>query len=202
MQDFEITLPAILQPSLLIANTPALNRRTGLLEHVVTVTNLGARSIGGFVITADTQNTAKVYNSSEEMGNGLWIIRHDTPVPAGGSVDVTLEYHSPTRLVGEDLALTVEHALPLNKAPLGEDGGPMVDRVISLADGAMVLEFATTPGVCYTVQYSPDGQTWYDSLVRLRAGGTRVQWIDRGSPKTPTPPGDAASRFYRVIEKN
>jgi hypothetical protein len=64
----------------------------------------------------------------------------------------------------------------------------------------LLLEFASEPESLYRIQYSEDGTNWQESLVRPRVGGTKVQWIDRGSPKTPSPPGPEG-RFYRVIKE-
>ena len=39
---------------------------------------------------------------------------------------------------------------------------------------------------------------WMDSLVRIRAVGNQVQLVDRGAPRTSSPPQAGKSRFYQV----
>jgi hypothetical protein len=66
-----------------------------------------------------------------------------------------------------------------------------------LQPGMFMIEFPSEPGTLYQIQYSDDGTRWLDSLSRIRAAGTRTQWLDQGSPRTASPPG-SGTRFYRV----
>ena len=69
-----------------------------------------------------------------------------------------------------------------------------------MLDGGLLIEFTAAPGSLYEVQYSDDNADWKVSPTRIRAAGNRVQWIDRGPPRTDSPPTDKTSRFYRVRE--
>ena len=66
--------------------------------------------------------------------------------------------------------------------------------------GEMLLEFTSQPGRFYNVEYANPGAAWRRSPLRIRAAGSRVQWIDRGPPQTDSPPSAHLSRTYRVRE--
>jgi hypothetical protein len=92
--------------------------------------------------------------------------------------------------------LSTVPTLPLDHH--GDGTGLAIDRLEALPGGSLLLEFPADPGTLYQVQYSRDGLTWTNSLVRIRAAGTRVQWIDQGAPRTLSHPKTDAFRFYRV----
>ena len=73
-----------------------------------------------------------------------------------------------------------------------------VDR-IAMAEGGLLIEFRAVPGQEYAVQ-DPHGDGWRTVPMTVRAAGNRVQWIDDGSPKTPSRPETVPLRLYRVIE--
>ena len=83
-------------------------------------------------------------------------------------------------------------------APTGE--GFAIERCVKLDDGAFLIEFPSVPGDCYEIQYSDNAVDWLASPTTIRAAGNRVQWIDRGPPRTHAVPPPAGSRFYRVKE--
>jgi len=199
-----VNLPAIPQPQISIADDLKLNRQTGLYEHRITVTNSGQRAIGGFVLSVtDLPEEAVVYNASASPSLGIWQVIHALPVAAGAVVELVLEYHIIGRNPYFTPTITVEHSLPVETlaAPIADGEGFQIDRITVLADGRFLLEFPSVPNTCYQIQYSSDNRTWHNSLSRLRAGGTRVQWIDMGAPRTSSTPSLSGKRFYRVVEK-
>jgi hypothetical protein len=76
-----------------------------------------------------------------------------------------------------------------------------VDRCEVLDNGDVLIEFAAEMGALYTVQYSEDGEAWINVVPDVLAGGTRVQWIDNGPPKTASHPAGEKRRFYRLFKK-
>jgi len=85
--------------------------------------------------------------------------------------------------------------------PPGPPGTPFnVDRFEALPDGSFLIEFATTPGHVYTIQYSdgPSGP-FKTAVPSITAPANRLQWLDDGPPKTESQPA-GGSRFYRVFE--
>ena len=81
------------------------------------------------------------------------------------------------------------------------EAGIEVDRCDVLPNGDVLIEFAAEPGALYTVQYSEDGESWINVVPDVLAGGTKVQWIDNGSPKTASHPSGEKRRFYRLFKK-
>lgn len=168
------------------------------------VTNSGERAIGGFFLDISELPTgSEVYNASAALAGGTWRIIHGLPVAPGISVEVMVEYHVLSRIGTFTPALSALHILPVDDRISGAIGFAemQIKRALRLDDGRMLVEFLSVPGQCYQIQFSDDGQTWHNSLSRLRAGGTRVQWLDSGPPQTPSHPNNAASRFYRAVEK-
>jgi len=185
-------------PQIDVADSLVFNRQTGLYEHTITVTNTGAREIAGFDLTvAGLPDGVCVWNASD-CTNGPATIQHRQTLAAGASATLVLEYYAKVR--GTKITPTVTAALVTKPEgdPAAPDGGFAIDRVIRQRDGAMLVEFTAVPGALYQIHYSPDGVHWKLSPVRVRAAGNRVQWIDRGPPRTDTPPATEPVRFYRV----
>ena len=67
--------------------------------------------------------------------------------------------------------------------------------------GAMRLDWDTTNGRTYQVEYSPDLDSWFTSPTgQQTASGNRASWTDNGPPATFTRPPDALQRFYKVLQ--
>ena len=64
----------------------------------------------------------------------------------------------------------------------------------------VTLEFDSTPGSTYQIEYNPDMDLWRPSTTLITAGGHRVIWVDDGPPKTIEKPGGLEARFYRVLK--
>jgi len=187
-------------PQIDVADSLVLNHQTGLYEHTITITNTGAREIAGFDLTvANLPEGVCVWNASD-CTKGPTTIQHRQVVAAGESATLVLEYYAKAR--GTKIEPTVTAALVTKPEsdPAAPDGGFAIDRAVRLADGSMLVEFTAVPGTLYELHYSPDGEHWKLSPIRIRAAGNRVQWIDRGPPRTDVPPNEALIRFYRVKE--
>ena len=173
----------------------ALNRQTGLYEQRVRFTNDSGAEVSGFRLGLPFLAASyELYN-----GSGTGEVFFDQPVAAGGSVDLTLEFYSPLR--SGFVAGAVSHSTVLRElgAPAPPTAPFAIDRLLVLDDGSALIEFPSEPGVRYFVQTSGDGEGWSDCQFPVRAGGTRVQWIDNGPPKTPSHPSESPGRQYRVI---
>ncbi|MDB6132321.1 MAG: hypothetical protein JWM59_564 [Verrucomicrobiales bacterium] len=193
---FNVKIPELIGLSLTFSDTLTKNPATGLWEQPVTVRNRGFETIGGFEIAvSELPSAASLYNAGDSM-NGYAMIGYYQPLAVNASVTVVLEYYAPT--------------LAELKPRLGVGAvRPYADQITSgslgIASAAMVrpkafqMVFATVPGELYIVQYQDGGAgEWRDSLVRIRAAGSQMQWTDRGAPRTPSAPGTGKSRFYRV----
>ncbi len=195
-RSFTVDLPIPAAPSLETSSTLVVNRQTGLWEQRITVRNAGQRAIGGFEITVTGLPAgASLYNASDARPP-VFIAGYYQPLAAGESVTLMLEYYSPTR-GSLSPVLSTAAVLPREGVSTAAGAAVSIDRMLMLEPGAFLLEFTAVPGELYQVQYSTGG-AWADSWVRIRAAGNRVQWIDRGAPRTSSPPQPGKSRFYRV----
>ncbi|MFC7338216.1 hypothetical protein ACFQY0_13560 [Haloferula chungangensis] len=193
------TVPELPLPDLRLTSNLQLKRQTGLFEQSITVTNNGAREIAGFDLTVTGLPEGVCLNNSSNCEEGTWAVEHRQPLAAGASVTLILEYYAPVRGTVLDPQIEVSLVTIPESDPAAVDEGLAVDRCVRLDDG-LLIEFVSEPGELYEVQYSNNGTDWKVSPVRIRAAGNRVQWIDRGPPRTDSPPADKPSRFYRVRE--
>ena len=194
------TVPAHPDPELQINEQLVLNRQTGLYEHTIVVTHTGAREIAGFDLTiSGLPDGVSIQNASNQVAGG-GSIHHRQALAAGESTTLILEYHAPLRGTVIDPEVTVNLVTEPELDPEAETPGVAVERCLMLRDGGLLIEFTSTPGATYQVQYSDNASDWKVSPARIRAAGNRVQWIDRGPPRTDSPPADKSSRFYRVLE--
>lgn len=190
-------LPVIPAPQLVAHGEPALNRQTGLFEQVLTVTNTGQRAIGGFDVQISGLPAGVALWAAGEQSLGTSSINYNLPLAAGESAQLTLEYFSTQRApfaIDYEVGHTLPTDLRLVNTPLSS-----IDRIVALPDGSMLLEFDAVAGERYTVHYQDAGMGgWAAAGAAFIAGGDRVQWLDRGPPKTGIKPSDARSRMYRV----
>lgn len=195
-RSFTVDLPALPAPSLVTTSALAVNRQTGLWEQRITVRNTAQRAIGGFEISVTGLPAGTTLYNASGTRPPAFIVGYYQPIAAGGPVAITLEYYAPGRAVVTPV-LSTAVMLPRD-ATLSAMGNEIrIDRMQMLEPGAFLLEFTAIPGELYQVQYSTGG-AWADCPVRVRAAGNRVQWIDRGVPRTPSPPMPGKPRFYRV----
>jgi len=196
--DATFTIPAHAAPRLEVADSILLNRQTGLYEHTITVMNAAAREIAGFDLTITGLPEGVCVNNASDCTVDTATVHHHQVLAAGASTTLVLEYYAPVR--GTVLAPQVTASLVTepDTDPSALPDGVAVDRCIAQADGSLLIEFTTTPGTLYDIYYSEDGETWKRSPTRIRAAGNRVQWIDRGPPRTDTAPSGEPCRFYQV----
>jgi hypothetical protein len=142
----------------------------------------------------------EVNNASERRPHGSWVVYVWQAMNPRSTQDILLEYFSANRApveIAPQLSTEVVLNPPDLSAPAG-DAGLAVDRITQLAGGGIMIEFISTPGLLYQVQYSNDGVTWQKNLPQIRAASTRTQWTDRGLPRTDSHPATQGSRIYRV----
>jgi hypothetical protein len=190
--------PAVTVP----ANTTALNRQTGLREQTIHIANDTTATVPAYkLIIRELPEGAEVNNASERRADGSWVVYVRQAMNPRSTQDILLEYFSTNRSPVE-IAPQLSTEVVLNPPDLSVpgDAGLAIDRVQMLEGGAVLIEFPTTPGRQYQVQYSNNGTNWQASLPNIRAAANRTQWIDRGLPRTDSHPSTHASRFYRVAE--
>jgi hypothetical protein len=173
-----------------------LNRQTGLFEQRVTISNIGYNDLRGFRLQVSDlpvgvtfQNRATAEDTIDYLGT----------IPSQGIVSLILEFYSPARIASFQPQVSASEIALRSPLPIEPDG-LAVDRCLLQDDGSFLIEFTAKPGSRYEIQYSDDGKRWRCSPVSIRAAGNRIQWIDRGPPRTETAPLTTPRRFYVVKE--
>jgi uncharacterized delta-60 repeat protein len=184
------------------ASTTTLNRQTGLREQMIRIANDTTATVPAYnLIIRGLPEGVEVNNASSRLEDGSWVVYVRQAMNPRSTQDILLEYFSANRGPGEITPqLSTEVVLNPPDLSMSGDAGFAIDRVLLQQGGAVLIEFPTTPGRQYQVQYSNDGTNWQASLPAIRAAANRTQWLDRGLPRTDSHPSAHASRFYRVAE--
>jgi alpha-tubulin suppressor-like RCC1 family protein len=178
--------------------------QTGLFDLTVPVRNTTPLPINGFRLHVNlsayltTNPSLRLYSASSPAGSPDVYVDYPYPVAVGGVVSMKLSFYTSTRTFPKPFApgLSVEM---LGSSQIADTNGSGVQpRLVSLKDGAILLEFPSVVGHWYRVRYSENMIDWRDCPIALQASGSRTQWIDRGPPFTIVPPSAAPSRFYVV----
>ena len=185
--------------------TPELNWQTALYEQTVRVTNLHIRSIIGFrMIVNGLAQDILLFNPSGTLEDETPYIEYAQTLAAvgeaGNSVELVVElkrdslapFETPDYVVIEVLTSEVE------TATVSESGANVTSTAL-LADGAFIIEFNTTIGNVYAIEYSEDLENWKRVLPLYTANVEKTQWIDNGPPKTIIHPNTVDGRFYRIV---
>jgi hypothetical protein len=181
----------------LASTTPQLNPQTGLFEQKVQITNLTDLSISALRVTVSAlREDVQVYNASGDTA-GVPFVQDNQPLGAGQVANITIEYYVSDRK-SPDSQLCAQPA-STSSSTQREGTAIKIDRVVALADGTFLLEFAAAPGQVYYIQYSDDFRNWQTVTPSITTDANRIQWIDNGPPKTQSRPTASLTRFYRVI---
>lgn len=197
-ETLRVIVPAIAPPDLTLTSELRLNPQTGLLEQTLTATNTGPRAIGGFELSyANLPAGVEVRNATRQV-EGSYRVEIGNPIAVGATVTLVVEVYVANRNSSFTPEPTVATILPITPSTTTGEG-IAVTRIVHQDDGSLLIEFASEPGRSYEIQYSEDSQVWKVSPVRIVAGGSRVQWIDNGPPRTDSAPSTKAMRLYRVV---
>jgi hypothetical protein len=201
VRSVEVVLPELPLPLVTASPNIRFSRLTGLYEQSVTVTNVAQRAIAGFDLALSGLRDGVILYNGTNAAPGSAGLSYHLPMAAGESVTLVLEYHAALR--GEIPAPTIVPTLATPAAGavaqrLAAADAFEINRSLKLQDGSFLIEFNAEVGKTYRVEYSTEGTTWKRCPVAIRAGGTKVQWIDRGPPWTESAPSTQPRRFYRV----
>lgn len=144
-----------------------------------------------------TNSTIQVVNATG-TNNGLPYIESPAAIQPGTCWTNVIMFFDPYGFQFSPI-LTVELVPPPNAA--GNPTGTMVPMMPPkmLPNGTFLIEFASTAGSTYYVQYSSDMLNWNTSFPAITGSGQHMQWIDAGPPLTASLPAANPKRFYRVI---
>jgi len=178
-----------------------LNPQTGLYEQSIRLTNQGTNGAAAArILVTGLATNATVFNASGTTTNGTPFLQYNLPLAAGASVDFVVEFFRPSRGALTAPTYTAEASTATPPAPPSGTTLQVTDRSAALNNGRFLIEFSTTPGRRYAVQYSADTITWKTAQPIFTAAATRTQWYDDGPPKTESKPASVGARFYRVVE--
>ncbi|MEO5803542.1 MAG: Ig-like domain-containing protein [Verrucomicrobiota bacterium] len=174
-----------------------LNRQTGLIEQRIRVGNPTPLTLSAArVLVFNLPSGVRVYNASG-TNNGIPFVQYNQPIFPGGSAEMLIEYLVPSR-VPPSTTLILE-IVPTSPAAETVVGLPQkIDRALWFTGGTFLIEFTSVANRFYSIQYSSDLVTWKASSS-VQGTGSKVQWIDNGSPKTESLPANSGQRFYRII---
>ena len=176
-----------------------LDLQTALFKQTVTITNNNPLGVPAFRLLVDgLPADVTVHNAQGDSGGRPYLLQNQALAP-GASIDLVVEYNQVDVSGGFAPTFEIELVDTVQDAPASP--GTALERVEALPNGDILLEFASTIGTSYTIQFSQDGSSWFDVVPKVLAGADRTQWIDNGPPKTPSHPSSTTSRLYRVMEQ-
>lgn len=183
------------------APSPSLNLQDGLFTHRVTLTNDNPSELAGFrLLIEGLPGDVQVYNAQGTTPGGSFYIDSNNNLGAGESVTLTIEFFRPDL----DPRFTPSYAIeavytndPAEPAPAAT--GADLDRVLVLPSEDFLLEFTSSPGENYAIEYTHNMRSWHRVAPSITANSNRTQWIDAGPPKTISHPSSVAVRCYRVV---
>ena len=175
-----------------------LDPQTGLEYQTIRLSNIGSNAVpSARVIVSGLTN--RLYNAVG-TNNGNPFVVYGNTLDTNQSVNLILEYFTPTRVaftVSNSQYMAVGIDSTNFSAPVGTNGTFEVKNPPHVfTNGAVLIEFASTPGRVYTIYYSDDMVTWLAAQPSITAQANRTQWIDDGPPKTISFP---SGRFYKVF---
>ena len=176
-----------------------LDLQTALLKQTITVTNNNPLDIPAFrILVNGLPGDVTVHNAQGASGDVPFLL-YNQPLAAGESIDLVVEYFQITASGGFQPEFQIELVDSAGEA--FSVAGIELNRVTSLPNEDKLLEFVSTVGEVYTIQYSRDGENWINVVPDVIAGANVTQWVDNGPPKTSSHPSTTGNRFYRVIRK-
>ena len=172
-----IVSPASAPLTILTQLTP--NHQNSLIEQWVRITNnnelpVPAAQIFVLGLPADVE----VVNAQGANGMGTPFVLMSTPLAAGASVDVLIQFPRASGIADFTPTYRVEFLTPeqANALLVGPPAGPplLALRSVPLPDGAILLEWPSTPGETYFVRYSDDMTTYHTVLPGITARASRT----------------------------
>lgn len=181
--------------------SPNLELQSGLFTQEITITNDNPLPLAGFrLLIVGLPDDGQVYNAHVTTSGGAAIIDSNNDLGVGESVTLTIEFHRPNLDPNFTPTYSIEAAFAEDPPePAVAPAGSAIDRMLILGSGDILVEFTTTPGAIYAIEYSHDMQIWHRVVPSITANANRAQWIDSGPPKTISHPSSVDRRYYRVV---
>jgi uncharacterized repeat protein (TIGR01451 family) len=198
-----LTVEALVTNQLIATNLSEMvfNPQISLMEQSIRLVNTGPSAVDSarVIVTGLTHWLRNAVGTN----NGNPFVAYTSPLNAGQSVDLVLQYFVPTR---QPIVVNNSDyiAVPTSRFDVIAPGDftLMITNQTRLPNGAFLIEFPAKPGTTYTILYSPDMtfSNTFSAIPSIVAQADKVQWIDDGPPKTISHPSTNTSRFYRVLQ--
>ncbi len=172
-------------------------------EERITVQNTtGFEADGVRLLFSDLQPGIEIENQTGVAPDGRPMIEWRSPLPDGTSETLRVVYIATGALRPDEHppTITAQFILPTEPRDPNVGGEPIVAHIVPLDEGRIAIQFNSTVGRTYFVEYSdtsPAGP-WLTIPTPLTAAANKTQWIDHGPPTT-LPFGNM--RFYRIRER-
>jgi len=177
--------------------------QSGLFVQTVTVINPAAMTLQNIDVvvhglTNDSLgNMIRVFNIAGTTLSGAPYVQFGPLAPAS-SVTLTVEFYVSDRTTKPTPVYEFQTTAPA--VPTIGSGSPtsLSGRFVN---NQVLLDFPTTSGVTYYVQYSGSATStnWLTSLPGIAGTGSAALWIDDGPPRTASSPSTNTIRFYRLV---
>ncbi len=177
-----------------------INPQTGLLEMRVLLTNQLAAPVPAVRLAAAGLPAGVWLYNAAGTNDGAAYALYNYSVPGHGGVELTLEFYTLEREPLSDYTLTPLGVTAIDLSAASTNGMAVTKQLMT--PNGFLIEFAANIGRTYTIIYQdgPGTNTWLTVQPSVVAPATRVQWIDRGPPKTRSAPLSIGQRVYRVLE--
>jgi hypothetical protein len=204
---FQVTATRVSVPKSTFTYGPLrVERATGLLLQKITFKNTSGFSIPGLkLLLSNVAHDVHLYGARDGKTPASLEALFTQPIAANETISFDLVYFDPKRRIASFMnpAIKAEALLEpeLDSLPLtGRIEPSLLVRPTPLGPK---LEWNAAPRMTYVVEYSDnDGATWFSAVHRLRSGGARIFWVDRGQPETKAKPkgplNSPGGRKYRV----
>ena len=172
------------------------NPQTGLFEQVIRITNTGNHTVEQFRLWIESLPDGVALKNAHGSENDDAFLELRQALAAGESVELTLEYHDPTRRPSFTPIFRPEQSEAIAPLP-SPDRLLNVDlRIIEINARSVLVEFITQKNFRYQLEYSDNMTAWSVAQPEIIGTGERIQWLDNGLPKTSSLP--SSKRFYRI----
>jgi hypothetical protein len=184
-----------------LTTTSLPNNYSGLYEQIVRISNPTGSSIDAVRIYIGNLPSGAIVANAVGMENGRYYIQYNQKLGAGQSVNLTIEYYVPNVKAMPVAPTFAVKVVPPMAAPVVSGTLLSAVRVTRLSNNRYVLDFASSLGYKYFIQYSDNnGTTWQTAIPTLNGTGGRIIWLDNGPTKTSSDPATVTRRSYRVFK--
>ena len=193
-------------PGTLLAVTNSsqtMDRQNGLEEQSILVTNQGLTAVPAVRLVVSGLNR-QLFNAVGTNNVNPFVI-YGTNLPAGGSVNLLLQYNPRGTFTFTNGQLQAFAVPAPNWTPppvVSTSTNFNLSRIVPLTNGNVLIEFPAVSNRTYTVVYS-DNVLFSNAMIAppaMVAPANQIQWIDYGPPTTLTAPTNVTTRFYRVFQ--